>query len=243
MRQFKGFYLITLFLSFYHASLMAITIGTLAYNPPFEVVTTVNNVEQFFGFEIELMKEICQRIHEPCSFKNVIFHQLPQEIYDGKIDLALGAIIITPERQQEFLFSLPYKASHLQYVALAKAGIKSIETLRGKILGVYTGSPSRDSALKQFNNEIQLKFFPNSQDMLSALNDQTVNALLTNHDQALYWMANSKNYQLVGKEFPVGDGYGIMAKLGRNDLITKINQALLSMEQDGSYLKIYKSSF
>ncbi len=51
MRPLKGFYLITLCLSFYHASLTAITIGTLAYNPPFEVVTTVNNVEQFFGFE------------------------------------------------------------------------------------------------------------------------------------------------------------------------------------------------
>lgn len=243
MGQIKRVYLIIFFLTFYHTS-SALTIGTLAYNPPFEVVTTTANGEEFFGFEVQLMKEICQRINEPCSFKNIPFHQLPRQINAGKIDLGIGAIIITPERRQQFLFSLPYKESHLQYITLAKADFDSIEALRGKILGLYADSPSRPLALKQFNNAIQLKFFHDSMDMLYALNKQQVNAIITNSSQALYWMANNTNvYKLLGKAFPVGEGYGIMAKLGRNDLITKINNALLSMEQDGTYLKIFESSF
>ena len=41
----------------------------------------------------------------------------------------------------------------------------------------------------------------------------------------------------------MGEGYAIMAHKNNSDLIKKINQALLDMEQDGTYLRIYNRYF
>lgn len=234
------------FLVFFFPSIHAapLTIGTIAYNPPFETMVNVNKTQQFFGFDISLMREICKRIQRECTFKRVLFHDMPDLLNSGEIDLAVGAIIITPERRLNFLFSLPYKKSTLQYMTLNHSDITHINELQDKIVGIYKGSPSEAFVLKQFNDDIKLKSFINSMDLLYALDYKQVNAIITNRTQADYWVANNQDtYQLLGPEFPIGEGYGIMAKFGRTDLMNKINKALIAIEKDGTYLNLYKSSF
>lgn len=81
-------------------------------------------------------------------------------------------------------------------------------------------------------------------DLLYALKNQEVDAIITSNSQAIYWNDNETGtYRLVGSEFPVGLGYGIMTTLGNTTLMVRINQALISLEQDGTYLNIYKDSF
>lgn len=236
----KGLHLIILILFCNNAYTLSLNIGTISDNPPFE---SLANENQFFGFDIALMKEICTRIKAQCNFQSALFHQLPQMIQSGSIDLAIAAIIITRERQKNFLFSLPYKESYIQYIALENSNFKSIIQLAGKKLGVYLDSPASQSALEQFSNNIQLKSYDNSMAVFKALQTQEVNAVLTSYTQALYWAANNKNIKLIGKKFLVGDGYGIMTQLGRNKLMRKINKALLAIEADGTYLRLYQDSF
>lgn len=228
-------------ISFNAYSASKITIATVDYNPPFEIQSA--NIGEFWGFEIALMKEICKRIHQECEFKSSLFLDVGRMVDEGKADLAIASIVITPERRKKFLFSEPYKSSYLQYVIKKNNKMRTIYALHGKKVAVYFNSPSRAFVLKQFNHQIQLTAFSNSMNMLNALTKNDVDALITNQSQALYWIANSKTYRLLGPKFPVGEGYGIMAKLGRNDLINKVNQALLDMENDGTYLKIYSRSF
>ncbi|MDP1614571.1 MAG: transporter substrate-binding domain-containing protein, partial [Methylococcales bacterium] len=155
----------------------------------------------------------------------------------------IGSIIITPERRKHHLFSLPYKASYLQYIVLKNTPFTTISQLAGKRLGVYGHSPTADFAVQQLNGNIQIKRFPGSMDMLYALERGQVDAVLTNHAQTVYWVSNSNAYQLLGHKYLFEDGYGIMTSLGQNALIQRVNQALLAMEQDGTYLKIYQDSF
>lgn len=245
MLQFHKYaYLLFFILGYYSTGAVALTVGTLAYNPPFELESSDNHPKEFLGFDIDLMIEVCLRIHEKCTFKNELFHQFPEMINKEKIDLAVGAIIITAERRNDFLYSLPYKQSYLRYITLAPEHINSPKDLKGKTLGVYLGSPSKAYVLKQFGNSIQVKTFRRSMDMLNALDKGQVSAILTNAEQATYWISNGGNkYKSFGNKFKIGEGYGVMAKLGRNELIGKINTALVSMEKDGSYLNIYKRYF
>jgi ABC-type amino acid transport substrate-binding protein len=234
------------FLAFFLPSLHAVplTVGTIAYNPPFETMVSDNRSQEFFGFDISIIKELCKRMKRECQFKRVLFHEIPNLINSGEIDLAIGAIIITPERRMDFLFSLPYKESTLQYMVLKNTDIPDIKTLQGKTLGIYRGSPSEAFVLKQFNDNVRLKSFENSMDLIYALDKKQVAAIITNRPQADYWIANNQNmYQLLGPEFPIGEGYGIVAKLGRTELMNTINKTLVTMEKDGTYLNLYKSSF
>lgn len=228
---------LSLFLSPIYAE--KLVIGTLKYNPPFEV----DNNGVFFGFEIELMQDICKRINATCEFKGLQFHELPIRLATHDINLAIGTIIITPERKKKFLFSLPYKESFLQYIVRKDATYKQISELKNKTIGAYFNSPAIANITNQFNNQVKILSFPYSMDMLLALNQKKVDAVVTNFSQANYWIANNPNIKLLGKKFIIGEGYGIMTNFQNQDLISRINKVLISMEKDGTYLKIYENTF
>ncbi|WP_133129722.1 transporter substrate-binding domain-containing protein [Legionella yabuuchiae] len=213
-----------------------IIIGTISYNPPFELTTN----DQFSGFEVEIMRVVCVRIAASCKFQRVLFHQIPELLDENKIDLGLAAIIITKPRKDDFLFSIPYKVSHLQFMTLTNSTIKSVEELQNEPIGAYKKSPSIDFLNQLFQNKATIKTYETSMDMLAALNNQEVKAIITNPEQAMYWISNSRNYQLLGNEYPVGEGYGIMASKNKGHLIDQINDALTKMENDGTLLKIYR---
>ena len=228
---------------FYNSHAITLNIGTLSYNPPFET-TSGNQINNYFlSFEIELMNELCKRIQAKCHFTDVPFDKMQSMLSAGKIDLGIGAIIITPEKRKEFLFSLPYKASQLQYLERSKSKMKRIQELTGKTIGVHLSPPLRLFVLNQNQNTIQVNQIPNSLDMLRALDQEKVSAVLTNHHQALHWTANSKDYKLLGCEFSIGEGYGIMTHPHNHALIHNLNKALLEMEIDGTYIDIYKHFF
>jgi arginine transport system substrate-binding protein len=63
-------------------------------------------------------------------------------------------------------------------------------------------------------------------------------------EAAKNWSSNNTDiYKLIGSPVSVGVGYGIMANPSQTKLIGDINQALLAMEADGTYLKIYSRYF
>lgn len=221
----------------------SLIIGTLSYNPSSEIASSNKKDTEYFSFEIALMKKICERIQVHCHFVVVPYQKMSEYIARGKINLAIGSIIITPERRERFLFSLPYKVSHLQYIVLANSKINTIQSLLGKTIGIYLNSPSRNYLLHQFHNDIQLVTLPTSMNMLEALRTKKVNAILTNYPQAKYWIEHSKNYKLLGSKFNIGEGYGIMAKKGNDALVSLINEALLDIESNGTYLKLYQGLY
>ncbi|KTD82943.1 transporter substrate-binding domain-containing protein [Legionella waltersii] len=232
-----------LILPFYQVYARILNIGALSYNPPFEVLSN-DKSGRFFGFEISILQEVCKRINAECRFQSMLFDKIPQHLNSGEIDLAIGAIVITPERSLNFQFSLPIKESHLRFLIRSNAPFSEIRDLTHKRIAYYKNSPSKELAMKVLNKKTQLISFSNSMDMLNALEKKEVDAVLTNDSQATYWIANgSKTLKTLGKKFKIGEGYGIMAKLGRTDLISQINKALLDMENDGTYLAIYKKSF
>ncbi|CDZ76067.1 lysine-arginine-ornithine-binding periplasmic protein [Legionella massiliensis] len=48
-----------------------LNIGTLVYDPPFEV--EADKKEHFFGFDVDIMMEVCNRLHADCHFTPLLF--------------------------------------------------------------------------------------------------------------------------------------------------------------------------
>jgi arginine transport system substrate-binding protein len=236
-------FLIALLAPLLNANALSLTIGTLSYNPPFEVESEKIHTQQFFGFDIDLMNEVCKRIEAKCQYKAMFFNQIPEMLNSGQIDLAIASIDITPERSQEFLFSLPYKTSNVQFVTNKSSPYHSIEELKGKNIGVFLNSPVESYVTELFAKDVQLKKYGNTLDLLNSLVAQEVDAVVTNSEQAQFWVISFPEYKLVGKPYPIAVGYGIMTGLNNTDLMDKINKALISMEKDGTYLLIYNASF
>ncbi|MCW8485108.1 transporter substrate-binding domain-containing protein [Fluoribacter dumoffii] len=134
----------------------SLTIGIVAYDPPFSMSADQNH---FFGFDIELMTELCKQIKAQCQFKPMLFNTLFTDLNAGKIDLAIAAITITKERQQAFLFSLPYLASEARFVTTKNNSIKALKNLNNKTIGIIKGSLFKQLITQDFKTN-SIKEYP-----------------------------------------------------------------------------------
>ncbi|CEG62296.1 transporter substrate-binding domain-containing protein [Legionella micdadei] len=219
-----------------------IRVGTLPYDPPFEI--EADKDLHFFGFDIDIMTEICNRIQADCRFIPLNFIKIFTELAAGNIDLGLGAISITESREETFLFSLPYLASSGQYVTTTASSIRNIEDIREKRVGSVQGTLFKALVLEKFHNLVQIIEYPAITSAFQALSKNKVGVVITDEETARHWVSiNSTMFKLLGSSIPVGIGYGIMANKKSSDLIGRVNKALLDMENDGTYLKIYNRYF
>lgn len=220
----------------------SLLIGTTPQNPPFSSIADTK--DNFYGFDIDIMGAICQRIKAHCKFTPILFRNLATELAAGKIDIAIAAIIIGSFTENNFIYSLPYLESNAQFLSKKKSPIATPQDIINKKVGVRRGTPFKNLALTIYQNNITILEYDRVEDLLNALNDNSVDIMLTNAAAARYWFSNNSNlYKLIGIQIPTGQGYGIMTNHSQDKLIQQINQALLAMEADGTYLQIYSRYF
>lgn len=217
-------------------------IGTTDSFPPFSSAADIQG--NLFGFDIELMEAICKKIKAKCEFVITPYNDLFPAIKEGKIDLAVSGIIISPEMQNQYLFSLPYLKSYGRFVTLQSSKIDSFKDILSKKVGTRKGTPFKEIALHIFQDKIKVKEYPVLFELLAALKNKSVDVILINDEAAEFWYANnSKLYKLIDNKLVVGNGYVIMGKKGQNKLMALVNQSLQKLIDDGNYLKIYKRHF
>ena len=156
----------------------------------------------------------------------------------------MAGITITDKRAKVVDFSDPYYDSGLRI--LRKAGndsISTIDDLKGKKVGVKIGSTSYDYLQKKFGDEIDLTPYPGSADMYLALMNRSLDAVFYDAPNVAYF-ARTKGQGRVETVGPLYEGqqYGIAFHKG-SDWVSKTNDALAAMKDDGSYAKIYKEWF
>ena len=225
-------------------------IGTTADNPPF--ASLADSKSNFYGFEIDIMMELCTRIQAQCQFQQAIVTDIPSLLYDNKINLAI-ATLITPMPSStgldEFVFSAPYMLSSAQFLVRNDSVIQNLEDIRYKTVGVRLGPFMGGMLIKDYiwfmyNKQLSTALYTTMTELIDALKNKDINAIFTNTQAIDFWYTNNKDqFRLIGDPFFVGNGYVIAAKKGGEALITQINQALYAIEQDGTYMTIYNRYF
>ena len=75
--------------------------------------------DQWYGIEIDLVRALSLYLHRPLEFKMYDISGL-MAVKNGSLDLLVGGLFVTPEREEEFSFSEPYHAFHPAYYVLDK---------------------------------------------------------------------------------------------------------------------------
>ncbi|WP_026825965.1 transporter substrate-binding domain-containing protein [Exiguobacterium marinum] len=86
------------------------------------------------GFDVELMKEIGNRLDLEIEFKEMAFDNMLTGVQNGQIDIAANDISVTEDRKEKFAFSKPYKYTYGTAIVRKSdlSGIESLEDLKGK---------------------------------------------------------------------------------------------------------------
>ncbi|WP_158617458.1 transporter substrate-binding domain-containing protein [Legionella sp. km772] len=214
-----------------------IRVGIPFYKPPFII-------DKYDGFDINLMNIICERLQEHCEFQPMLFHTLYISLENKEIDLAIGGLTISEERETLFLFSQPYLASNGTFLVLANSPLKTAADLEQKNIGVIQDSVYGDYLLDQYGSKVKIVSFIGPLLMFFALNSHQIDAIFSDERSVNYWIQHNDGvFKVLGKPCPIGSGFAIMANPDSTNLINAINGILKQLEQDGTYDQLYEQYF
>ena len=156
-----------------------LTIGSDIPYPPFEF----GKEPPYKGFDIELLNAIGKDLGLEVEFQDTGFETLWTDVAQGKFDLAVSAMTITPERQKEVNFSDPYYEAQQALVVLADSDIKSVKDLNGKIVGAQNGTTGETFA-KDETDAKEVRGLPNGPAAIDAVRLSQVDATIIDKDPA-----------------------------------------------------------
>jgi putative amino-acid transport system substrate-binding protein len=113
--------------------------------------------DQLQGFEVDFMNAVGEEIGRPVEFMTMSFSGLIGALGSGRIDTVANQITITPERQENFVFSQPYVIDGAQIVVQEgnPQGIQGPEDLSGRSVAVNLGS-NFEQLLRELPNAAEI---------------------------------------------------------------------------------------
>jgi ABC-type amino acid transport substrate-binding protein len=214
-----------------------ITVASDIAYPPFEFTKSGKPV----GFDIDLMREICKRADFKPEFQNVTYDVIIPGLGNNLYDMAISAMTITEEREQQIDFSDPYFNADQSLLVPSNSEIKSTVDLADATVGVQLGTTGAEQA-EEFQSEGtvgEVRTFDTVEDTFAALEngqvDAVINALPVSQERA----DRSDGRLEVVETIPTGEQYGI-AFPKDSELVDPVNEALAEIKEDGTYEKLYK---
>lgn len=74
--------------------------------------------DDWYGIEVDLVRELAKELHRKVEFKLYDASSGMMSLKTGMADVMLGGLFITPERQEEYLFSNPYHSYGSSYYVI-----------------------------------------------------------------------------------------------------------------------------
>jgi polar amino acid transport system substrate-binding protein len=157
-------------------------------------------------------------------------------------DFDVNQISITPPRQQHVDFSAPYYTANQAVVAAkgsSAASAKSLADLKEATIGVQIGTTSLDAVNSEIQPSTQPKVFNDSNDVVTALKEGQVDAVVVDLPTALYLTATQVPDATIVGQFsaPGGDQWGALLAKG-SPLTACVSRAVEDLRSSGELQKI-----
>ena len=209
--------------------------------PPFEFEDASSDLG-YSGFDIELIAAIGDELGREVEIVVTGFDALTSgtAMAAGTCELAISAMTITPERDEQIDFSDPYYEADQSLLVPNGSAIASIADLvAGVVVGVQTGTTGELYA----NDNVpgaEIRAFEGGGDLLTALAAGQVDAVI--QDLPVNVEEAAKGATTVVETYPTGEFYGIAFEEG-SDLVGPVNEALAELREDGTYDALFQKYF
>ncbi|MFM8791225.1 MAG: ABC transporter substrate-binding protein [Solirubrobacterales bacterium] len=219
-----------------------ITVGTdsPAYPPYFED----NDPSNGKGFESAVAYAVADRLGFSRSEVEWTVVPFNSSYAPGpkKFDFDVNQISTTPAREKAVSFSIPYYTAN-QAVLVTKDSdigqVSGLDELQDLTIGVQVGTTSLAAVADQIDPSTAPKVYDNSNDVVSALKQGQLDAVVVDLPTAIYLRdVEVPNSEVAGQfKAPGGDKWG--ALLAKDSNLTKcVTAALSAMKDDGTLEEI-----
>lgn len=217
-----------------------LTVGANIGNVPWEFQ---DESGAFVGFEVDLAQAVGQRLGREVKIENIPFNGLFSAVQSGRIDIAMSSITITKKRLESVSFAQPYYDSDQSLTVMAQSGIKGLADMKGKVVGVDTGSTgdmwaSAQTAEKGFADIRRYEgLAPAMLDLAAGRIDGYISDI-----PALQYYAKDKPQYLVAERIPTGEQYSMMFAKDA-PLVAEVNAVITQLKTEGVVAKLHEKWF
>lgn len=197
------------------------------------------------GFDVDLMDLVAEELGVEQTIVNTPFETIEtgQAMNTAKCDIAAAGMTITEERSKVIDFSNPYFNATQALLTKEGAGIDSLESLKGKTLGVQTSTTGQQFAEENAPEGVEVKVFEDLALQLEAVRTGSIDAAINDNSVLYDYVAKNEGLE-VPAEFDTGEQYGFgVAKDQSDELLEVVNDVLSKAIEDGTYEELFTTYF
>lgn len=202
----------------------------------------IDQDQQLKGFDIDLLKELAQRIlgdKNKIEFRQVTSATRIPELTSGNIDIAAATMTINQKRKRVIDFSDTYYIAGQTLLVPKNSSIETVNDLSGKVVLVVLGSTSEKN-IREMVPDAKILGFRTYTEAFSALKAKRGDVLTTDDTIIAGMVAEDPgNFKMLPERF-TQEPYGMGFKKGEDTKSFQIlvNKLLQEMKDDGTLERI-----
>lgn len=190
------------------------------------------------GYDVEVARLVAAGLKLRPQFVFTEWSAILPAVASSKVDAAISQVIITPEREQAFDFSVPYTYSSFQLIVRKneRATYRSLGDLKGRKLGVRQGSVFEQQA-KQVKG-IEVRSYPAVPENLQDLAFGRIDASLDDSLMVSYLLKNAALPIKAGPRVGNGARIGVAIRKGNPQFKAAVDKILNGARADGTLRRL-----
>ena len=207
-------------------SLKMITEATF---PPYEFLRG----QEVVGIDVEICRAVAQKLNRPFKAETVDFDSVIPAVISGKADLAAAGITVTEDRKKNVDFSIPYVKTGIVVIYKKSNPFKDKDQLKGKKIGVQSGTTSETFVLEQLKQEPERCKSP--AEAVAALKAGRVDFVISDIDPAKNCVKGEADLAL--SDFITSEEYAVAIRKGQPELLKAIDETIAELKKSGQLAK------
>ena len=195
------------------------------------------------GFEIDLVEEVAKRLGKEAKIENIPFNGLFSAVQSGQIAAAVSSITITEKRLQSVSFAQPYYDSDQSLTVTAASGIKNLDGMKGKVVGVDTGSTGDmwATANQAKYGISEIRRFEGLAPAMLDLEAGRIQGYISDIPALLYYVKDKSQFAVV-QRIETGEKYSIMFAKDA-PLAADANKVISALKKEGFIAGLHQKWF
>lgn len=228
-----------------------LVMATNAAFPPYEYVED----GEFVGIDVEIANLIAEELGMELEIKDVEFGSIIGGVQSGKYDIGMAGMTVTADRLESVNFSTTYAKGIQSVIVKEDSPYASFEDFYtgfndkeepiavkdGITIGVQqdtTGDIYSSDLPKNWGfGEENVKRYKTGADAVQALIEGKVTAVIIDNEPAKSFVAANEGLKIQDTEY-ANEDYAIAINKDNNELLTKVNDALAKLTDEGKIEEI-----
>lgn len=199
--------------------------ATEATFPPYEFLQG----SEIVGIDVEIVRAIAAKLNKGFVCENMMFDSVIPAVISKKADIAAAGITVTPDRQKNVDFSIPYVKTGIVFIYKKDKPVLKGEQAKGLKVGVQAGTTSDNYVLEKLGQEPER--FDSTAMAVAALKVGRVDCVLADIDPAKNCVRDEA--QLAISDFITSEEYALAIRKGNAELLKLANETIAELQASG----------